>query len=354
MNERRFETDVAIVGAGPVGLFAVFELGMLGLRARLVDSLAAVGGQCQALYPEKPIYDIPAYPKILAGELVARLEEQAAPFKPAYHLDQRVETLAARPDGGWRIGTSAGTEIACGAVVIAAGVGAFGPNRPPLDGLATYEGQGPGVGVHYMVGRRADFRGKRLVIAGGGDSALDWTLALADLAERIYVVHRRDKFRAAPDSVAQLRRLAEDPASPVELVVPYQLHALHGRAGRLEAVEVATLDGDRRLLEADALLPFFGLSMNLGPIAQWGLELERGTLVVDPETCETSTPGIYAIGDIAHYPGKLKLILSGFSEAALAAHAIYHRLNPETPLHWEYSTTKGVPGFADTDGGDSA
>ena len=347
MSESRIETDVVIVGAGPVGLFAVFELGMLGLRARLVDSLAGVGGQCQALYPEKPIYDIPGYPRILAGELIERLAEQAAPFKPGYHLEQRVEQLHPLGGGRYRVVTSAGTEIDCGAVIVAAGVGAFGPNRPPLDGLRDYESQGPGAGVHYLVSRREDFRDKRLVIAGGGDSALDWTLSLSELARKIYVVHRRDKFRAAPESVREMRRLADDPGSPVELVVPYQLHGLDGSDGRLTGVDVATLDGDVRRLEADALLPFFGLSMNLGPIAEWGLDLERGSVKADPATCETSTSGIYAIGDIATYPGKLKLILSGFSEAALAAHAIYARLNPDTPLHWEHSTTKGVPGFAE-------
>lgn len=346
MGETRHETDVVIVGAGPVGLFAIFELGMLGLRAHVVDSLAAIGGQCQALYPEKPIYDIPAYPHILAGELVERLHEQVAPFKPVYHLDQRVETVAPQGGGRWFVGTSQGVEIDCGAVVVAAGVGAFGPNRPPLNGLLDYEGQGPGVGVHYMVGRREDFRDKRLVIAGGGDSALDWTLSLAELAQKIYVVHRRDKFRAAPENVQRMRELAAAEDAKVELVVPYQLHGLAGSAGRLEGVDVATLEGEVRRLEADALLPFFGLSMNLGPIADWGLNLERNTIVVDPATCESSTPGIFAVGDIATYPGKLKLILSGFSESALAAHAVYKRLHPDEPLHWEYSTSRGVPGFS--------
>jgi len=345
MSHADYRTDVVIIGAGPVGLFAVFELGMLNIHAHVVDSLDAVGGQCQALYPEKPIYDIPGYPRVLGGELVDRLREQAAPFHPIYHLGQRVERLRANVDGGWMVETSKGTRIACTAVVIAAGVGAFGPNRPPLPGLAQYEGAGPGVGVHYMVGRREDFRGKRVVIAGGGDSALDWTLSLAELAERIYLVHRRDKFRAAPDSVARMRALADDPDSNVELVVPYQLHGLEGAAGRLTAVTVQTLDGEERRLEADALLPFYGLSMNLGPIADWGLNLERNIIAVDPATCATSTPGIYSIGDIAGYPGKLKLILCGFSEAAMAAHDIFGRVHPDKVLHWEYSTTKGVPGL---------
>ena len=340
-----FETDVVIIGAGPVGLFAVFELGMLKIRAHLVDALAAAGGQCQALYPEKPIYDIPAYPKIMAGDLVDKLKAQAAPFEPTYHLGQRVEALT--PTGNqWLVTTSDGSRIRCTAVIIAAGVGAFAPKRPPLADLTTYENQGPGVGVHYMVGAREDFRDKRIVIAGGGDSALDWTLSLADIAEKIYVVHRRDKFRAAPDSVAKTRELAADPASPVELVVPYQLAGLEGSDGRLEAVKVATLDDAVRTLEADALLPFFGLSQNLGPIAEWGLNLDRNLITVDPATCETSLPAVHALGDIATYAGKLKLILCGFSEAAMASHAIFGRVYPDDVLHWEYSTSKGIPGAA--------
>ncbi|MDH3472937.1 MAG: NAD(P)/FAD-dependent oxidoreductase [Rhodospirillales bacterium] len=332
------ETDVVIVGAGPVGLFAVFELGMLKIRAHLVDSLDAAGGQCVALYPEKPIYDIPGYPRIMAGELIEQLQRQAAPFEPVYHLGQRVEQVT-REGEGWRVETSAGTRIACRALVIAAGCGAFGPNRPPLAGIEDYEGKS----VHYMVTRREIFRGKRVVIAGGGDSALDWTLSLAELAEKIYVVHRRPKFRGAPDSVAQMHRLAEE-GDTVELVVPYQLHGLEGHDGALEAVVVHTLKGEERRLPADHLLAFFGLSMNLGPIAEWGLELERHLIVVDPATCQTSTPGIFAIGDINSYPGKLKLILAGFSEAAMAAHAIHPLVHPGEELHWEYSTTKGLPG----------
>ena len=339
------QTDVVIVGAGPVGLFAVFELGMLRIRAHVVDALAETGGQCRALYPEKPIYDIPGYPEIQAGALVDKLERQAAPFRPTYHLGQRVETLTPLDGGGWLVTTSTGTRIACTAVLIAAGVGAFAPKRPPLAGLATYENQGPGVGVHYMVGRREAFRGKRIVIAGGGDSALDWTLSLAEVAARIYVVHRRDRFRAAPETVAKMRELADDPESPVELVVPYQLAGVFGANGALTGVTVTTLDGETRHLDADALLPFFGLAQSLGPIAEWGLNLERNLIAVDPATCETNVPGVYAIGDIATYPGKLKLILCGFSEAAMAAHAIFPRVYPDDVLHWEYSTTKGVVGL---------
>ena len=333
------ETDVAIVGAGPVGLFAVFECGMLGLDCHLIDTLEAVGGQCVALYAEKPIYDIPGIPKLMAGELVERLAAQAAPFAPVYHLSQQV--VALEPDGrGWRLETSQGTRIEARAVMIAAGVGAFGPHRPRLAGIERFEGKS----VFYMVARREDFRDKRVVIAGGGDSALDWVLSLAEIAAKIYVVHRRPKFRGAPESVARMQALAETGAV-VEIVVPYQLHALEGRDGALEAVVVATLKGETRRLEADVLLPFYGLSTNLGPIADWGLELEHHDIVVDPATCETNKAGIFAIGDIAAYPGKLKLILSGFSEAAMAAHAIYKLVHPDQELHWEYSTTKGVPGL---------
>ena len=338
MPNATHSTDVVIVGAGPVGLFAIFELGMLKIRCHVVDALDAAGGQCVALYPEKPIYDIPGYPVIMAGDLIAQLQRQAAPFAPVFHLDQRVETVTRRGEG-WRLETAAGTRIDCRAIVIAAGCGAFGPNRPPLPGIAAYEGRS----VHYMVTRREAFRGKRIAIAGGGDSAVDWTLSLAGLAERIYVIHRRPKFRAAPDSVAKMQLLAEADG-PVEIVVPYQLHGLEGRDGALEAVVVRTLEGEERRLPADHLLAFFGLSMSLGPIARWGLGLDHHHIVVDPATCQTSEAGIFAIGDITTYPGKLKLILSGFSEAAMAAHAIHPLVYPDEALHWEYSTTKGLPG----------
>ena len=331
-------TDVAIVGAGPVGLFAVFECGMLGLRCHVIDTLDAVGGQCTALYPEKPIYDIPGYPVIMAGELIAQLHEQAAPFAPVYHLGQQVPSVT-RTGEGWRLETSTGAQIDSHAVIIAAGSGAFGPNRPPLSGIEEFEGKS----VFYMVTRREAFRDQCVVIAGGGDSALDWVLSLAEVARKIYVVHRRPKFRGAPETVARMQALAEQ-GDVVELVVPYQLHALEGRDGRLEAVVVRTLQGEPRRLEADVLLPFFGLSMNLGPIAAWGLTLDDHHIVIDPATCQTNAPGVYAIGDIVSYPGKLKLILCGFSEAAMAAHAIYKIVNPDKELHWEYSTTKGVPG----------
>ncbi len=332
------QTDVAIIGAGPVGLFAVFECGMLGLKCHVVDALGTPGGQCSALYPEKPIYDIPGYPKIEAAELVQKLEEQAAPFAPCYHFGQQVEALTPLAGGGFRIETSRGTLIEARAVIIAAGVGAFGPNRPPLEGLEDFEGKS----VFYLVSRREAFRGQRIVIAGGGDSAVDWAISLAEIAASVMVVHRRAKFRAAPESAARLDALAK--AGRIELVIPYQLHGLEGKNGALDAVIVADLEGKTKHLAADVLLPFFGLSMNLGPIAQWGLALDHHHIAVTPATCMSSIPGIFAIGDIATYPGKLKLILSGFAEAALAAHAIRPLLHPGEALHFEYSTTKGVPG----------
>ncbi|WP_022728049.1 NAD(P)/FAD-dependent oxidoreductase [Fodinicurvata sediminis] len=339
MSEAPARTDVAIVGAGPVGLFAIFECGMLKMQCHVIDTLEVPGGQCAALYPEKPIYDIPGFPRVGAAELIEQLLEQAAPFEPVYHLDQRVEKLE-RTGDWWRVTTSRGSVVEAKAIILAAGVGAFGPNRPPLENLRAYEG----TSVFYYVTKPEDFRDHSVVIAGGGDSALDWSILLADIARKVYVVHRRAKFRGAPDSVAKLHALAE--AGRIELVVPYQLHRLEGHDGELQAVVVRDFDDVERRLEADRLLPFFGLSMDLGPIRDWGLDLDRQTLTVDPFTCETNLPGIHAIGDVASYRNKLKLILSGFSEAATAAHAIHPRVHPDEELHWEYSTTKGVPGRA--------
>lgn len=330
------DTDIAIIGAGPVGLFAVFQCGMLKMRSVLIDALGEVGGQCSALYPEKPIYDIPAHPAIEAGALITQLERQISPFAAPRLLGQRVEKLSGEP-GNFTLTTDTGETINAKAVLIAAGAGAFGPNRPPLEGLPAYEATGA---VQYYVRRREDFRNKRVVIAGGGDSAVDWALALKDIAQ-VAVVHRRPKFRAAPEMADQLDTAAK--RGEIEMVIPYQLHALHGTNGTLTGVEVATLQGETRLLPADILLPFFGLSMDLGPIATWGLGLEKSHLRIDPATCQTSTPGIFAIGDVVTYPGKLKLILQGFSEAAVAAHAMHAIVHPNEALHFEYSTTKGVP-----------
>src|SRR5216684_4172962 len=329
--------DVAIIGAGPVGLFMVFECGMLDMRCHLFDALPAPGGQCAALYPEKPIYDIPGYPRINAAELVERLGEQAAPFAPVFHLGHPVIRLEAAGEG-FVVENAGGVRVAARAVVIAAGAGAFGPNRPPLPGIEAFEERS----VFYLVRRREDFRGRHIVIAGGGDSAVDWALSLAEIAERVMVVHRRARFRAAPQSAARLQQMAEE--GRIELVIPYQLHALEGEGGQLSAVLVADLAGRTRRLAADCLLPFFGLATDLGPLAAWQLDLDQHRISVDPATCTTSRPGIFALGDVAAYPGKLKLILSGFAEAALAAHAIHPLVYPGEALHFEYSTMKGVPG----------
>lgn len=342
-------TDVVVVGAGPVGLSAVFQCGMLRLRCHVVDALEGPGGQLTALYPEKPIYDIPGFPSIAAGDLVERLLDQAAPFQPQFHFSHRavaLERVAAPPGADdsheagsarWRLTTDRGLVLEAPAVILAAGAGAFGPNRPPLAGLEAYEGRS----VFYMVSRREAFRGQRVVIAGGGDSAVDWAVSLSDLAARVMVVHRRPKFRCAPESAARLEQLAADGA--LDLVIPYQLKALEGDDGRLAAVIVADLDGGERRLEADVLLPFFGLATDLGPLLDWGLDITQHQIPVDQATARTNQPGLYAIGDVARYPGKRKLILTGFAEASAAAHAAFADCHPGEALHFEHSTTTGVP-----------
>lgn len=338
-------TDITIIGAGPVGLFAIFEAGMLKMRCHVVDTLDFTGGQCTALYPEKPIYDIPGHPKIDAAELIHQLELQAAPFAPTYHLGQQVVGMKQEASGEWTVTTrnasgSKGVSITSKAVIIAAGCGAFGPNRPPMEGIEQYEGHS----VFYMVKSREAFRGRRVVIAGGGDSAVDWAISLAELAESVQLVHRRPKFRAAPESVSRLDELTK--SGKVEMVVPYQLQALEGSGTQISSVIVRTLEGEDRALPADVLLPFFGLAMELGPIAEWGLNLDKSHIGVNATTLETNKKGIFAIGDIAHYPGKLKLILCGFSEAAMAAHAAREVVYPGESFHFEYSTTKGIGGIA--------
>jgi thioredoxin reductase (NADPH) len=331
------QTDVAIIGAGPVGLFAVFQCGMLGFKSHVIDALPQIGGQCSALYPEKPIYDIPGYPQIKAIDLIDALTEQAKVFNPVYHLGEQVVSLEKLEDGSFYLTTNKQTHIKAKAILLAAGVGAFGPNRPPLKDIENYEEKS----VFYTVLRPHLFEGKKIVIAGGGDSAVDWAIALSALAQKVYLVHRRDKFRAAPASLEKIKDLHKQ--GSIELVVPYQLTDLEGENGILQKVWVESLEGEKRALEADCLLPFYGLSMTLGPILEWGLNMEKSHIAIVPNTCETNIKGIYAIGDIATYPHKLKLILCGFSEAALAAHAIYNLIHPDKPLHFEYSTTKGLP-----------
>jgi len=338
MSGEPIKTDVIIVGAGPTGIFAVFELGLLDIKAHLVDILDRPGGQCTELYPEKPIFDIPGLPMVTGQDLVDRLMEQSKPFEPQFHLGQMASTLEKTPDGKWRMTTDVGTVLEAPVVVVAAGGGSFTPKRPPLAGIEDYEGKS----VFYAVRRMDDFRGKDVVIAGGGDSALDWTLNLQPLARSLTLVHHRDGFRAAPDSVNKMKALVEQGAMKFEIA---NISGLKGGAGQLEAVTLKSKDGERDIA-CDRLLPFFGLTMKLGPVAEFGLNLHENLIPVDTEKFETSVPGIFAIGDINTYPGKLKLILCGFSEAALAAHAIHPRVHPGQALHFEYSTTTGVPGAA--------
>jgi thioredoxin reductase (NADPH) len=329
-------TDLVIIGAGPTGLFSIFEAGMLKIKCHVIDTLENVGGQCLALYPEKPIYDIPAHPKVLASELIELLEAQAAPFHPTYHLNQRVDKITKNADESFLIETSKNTKINCKAIIIAAGCGAFGANRPPLDGIEKFEGKS----IFYSVRSKAEFAGKNVVIAGGGDSAVDWTIALSDIAKKVYVVHRRDKFRCAPESADKMKKLAE--LGKIEMVIPFQLDGLEGSDGKLSAVLVKDFDGNVKKLEADYLLPFFGLAMELGPIANWGLNLHKNHIEVDPSTMQSSQKGIYAIGDIATYKNKLKLILSGFAEGATACHDLRKIVHPNEVFHFEYSTSKGL------------
>ncbi len=331
------ETDIAVIGAGPVGLFAVFACGQLGMRCAVIDALADPGGQLTALYPEKPIYDIPGRPTVRADALVDDLMAQAAPYDPVYLMGQKADRLVEDDDGRFRIGTDSGDTVSAKAIIIAAGAGAFGPNRPPLDGIEDFENQG----VFYHVRRRDQFADKRVVIAGGGDSAVDWALSLAEVAKSVTVIHRRDAFRAVPANVAAMKA---DPR--IELLVPYQLRGLIGKAPALSGLRVAKIGGDETTIDADALIALFGLASDLRPLSGWGVEVAGKSIPVNPATCETSRPGIHAIGDVAAYDGKLKLILSGFAEAAGAAHAAYNRVFPDVPLHFEHSTTRGVPGAA--------
>jgi thioredoxin reductase (NADPH) len=329
-------TDLVIIGAGPTGLFAVFEAGMLKIKSHVIDTLETIGGQCLALYPEKPIYDIPAHPSILASELISKLEEQILPFNPTFHLNQLVEKITKQPDGSFLVTTSKNTQINCKAIIIAAGCGAFGFNRPPLDNIEEFEGKS----VFYAVKSKHEFANKNVVIAGGGDSAVDWALSLANIAKKVYVVHRRDKFRCAPESAEQMKELAK--SGKIEMVIPFQLEGLEGNDGKLSHVLVKDFDNNVKKLEADYLLPFFGLAMELGPIANWGLNLHKHHIEVDFSTMKTSEEGIYAIGDIATYKNKLKLILTGFAEAASACHDIYKIVHPNEVFHFEYSTSKGT------------
>jgi thioredoxin reductase (NADPH) len=325
------EKDVVIVGAGPVGLFAVFELGLLDLGCALIDILDKPGGQCAELYPEKPIYDIPGYPVITGEGLVERLLEQIKPFHPSFHLGTMVETLTREADGRFRLTTDRGEAFLAKVVVIAAGGGSFQPKRPPVPGIEAYEGSS----VFYSVRRMEDFRDQDLLIAGGGDSALDWTLNLQPLAKSLTLVHRREEFRAAPDSINKMRALLD--AGKINFRMG-QVSGLKGEGGVLTAATVKGKDGESDVA-CTRMLPFFGLTMKLGPVADWDINLNENLIPVDTEKFETSEPGIFAIGDINTYPGKLKLILCGFHEAALMAQAAVHIVNPDKRIVFQYTTS---------------
>jgi thioredoxin reductase (NADPH) len=324
-------TDVIIVGAGPVGLFAVFELGLLDLKCHLIDILDRPGGQCAELYPEKPIYDIPGWPSISAQGLVDKLLEQIAPFQPEFTFGRMVSSLERLGDGGFRIITDDDEVFEARVVVIAAGGGSFQPKRPPIPGIEAYEGGS----VFYSVRRMEDFRGHDLLVVGGGDSALDWTLNLQPLAKRVTLVHRRPEFRAAPDSVNKMQALRD--ANLLDLRIG-QVTGLSGRDGQLASATIKGPDGEIEI-PCTRMLPFFGLTMKLGPIAEWGLDLHENLIPVDTERFETSVPGIFAIGDINWYPGKLKLILSGFHEAALMAQAAKRLVSPGERIVFQYTTS---------------
>ncbi len=326
---------VGIIGAGPCGLFSIFQCGIFGLKTEVFDILPHVGGQCCALYPEKFIYDIPGLPKIKAKDLIENLMLQSCHFSPSFHFNQQVTSID-KDGADFIIKTSTNTTARVNAIIIAAGAGAFGPQRPPLLNIEKFEQKS----IFYSIYDPQSFLGKRVVIAGGGDSAIDWALHLASIAKSVQLVHRRDKFRAHQSSVDQLNNLVQ--SGHIELVTPYQLHSIQGdeHHGRLHIVNVQHTDGSIRSLEADVLLPFFGLSMNLGPILEWGLNIDKNHIPVNPTTCETNIPGVFAIGDIVSYPHKQKLILSGFSEGASAAKAIWHYLHPGQSQHFEHSTTK--------------
>jgi thioredoxin reductase (NADPH) len=334
MNES-IKTDVVIVGAGPAGLFAVFELGLLDIRAHLIDILPKPGGQCAELYPEKPIYDIPGFAKVSGQGLVDALMRQIEPFHPTFHFDEMVESLEVLGNAEaplFRLGTNGGLNFECKSIIVAAGGGSFQPKKPPIPGIEAFEN----TSVVYAVRKMEDFRGKHVVIAGGGDSALDWTLNLQPVAKHLTLVHRRDDFRGAPHSVKAMRELVA--AERMDLRIG-QITALTGEAGELFSITLKDSGGGSQEIPCQKLIPFFGLTMKLGPVANWGLNLHENLVPVDTGTFETNVPGIFAIGDINHYPGKLKLILCGFHEGALAAQKIYHYVFPGKRLTFQYTTS---------------
>ena len=330
-------TDICIIGAGPVGLFAVFEAGLLKLRCHVVDALPQVGGQLSEIYPKKPIYDIPGFPEVLAGDLVQNLMKQIEPFHPSFTLGERVETFEKLDDGSFHLVTTDGTDIHCKVVAIAGGLGSFEPRKPAIENLTDFEG---GKGVYYMVRDPEQFRDQKIVIAGGGDSALDWTIFLADVAKEVALVHRGTTFRGAADSAEKVQKLHD--AGKVRLVLSSNVTHVHGN-GRLNAVTITANNGEPEQVPVDAFVPLFGLTPKLGPIADWGLGIDENAVEVNTMDYSTSVPGIFAIGDINTYPGKLKLILCGFHEAALMAQGAFKYINPDKKYVLKYTTVNGVP-----------
>ena len=328
------ETDIAIIGAGPTGLFAVFEAGLLKLRCHLIDSLPQPGGQLTEIYPKKPIYDIPGYPSVLAGELIDNLMKQIEPFKPGFTLGERVESLEKTNDGKWLLSTSRNTTIKSAVVVIAAGLGSFEPRKPAIPELANYEYKG----VDYIIKDPTIYQSKKIVIAGGGDSALDWTIYLSNIAEHITLVHRRKEFRGAPDSVDKVLSLAQE--GKIDLITEAEVTALKGETV-LQSLHIKHDTKGEITIDADYFIPLFGLSPKLGPIAEWGLNLDKNDIHVNTFDYQTNIPGIYAIGDINTYPGKLKLILCGFHEATLMCQSAFHHVYPDKKLSFKYTTVMG-------------
>ncbi|MFC7523261.1 NAD(P)/FAD-dependent oxidoreductase [Parapedobacter sp. GCM10030251] len=338
LADDHISTDICIIGAGPVGLFAVFEAGLLKMRCHLIDALPQVGGQLSEIYPHKPIYDIPGYPAISAQELVDNLMEQIQPFQPSFTLGERVETLDRQADGSYLVVGSENTVIHAQVIVIAGGLGSFEPRKPEIPGLTDFEGRG----VAYMVKNPEHYRDKRIVIAGGGDSALDWTVFLSDVARQVTLIHRSDSFRGAPDSAEKVFALAA--SGKIQLLLQSNLSSVRGN-GVLSQVGVTDKHKQEQFIETDALIPLFGLSPKLGPIADWGLSIDKSAIAVDTKDYSTGVERIYAIGDINTYPGKLKLILCGFHEAALMAQSAFKYVHPEQKLSFKYTTVNGVNAF---------
>ena len=335
---KTIETDIIIIGAGPVGLFAVFEAGLLKMRCHLIDALPHPGGQLMEIYPKKPIYDIPGYPSVLAGDLVKNLMEQILPFNPGFSLSERAETVEKQEDGRWCVTTSHGTKHIAPVIFIAGGLGCFEPRKPPIDNIEYFEDKG----VEYFVRNPEFFKNRRVVIAGGGDSALDWTIYLADVARELTLVHRRTEFRGAPDSVEKVLELAKD--GKIKLITNAQVIGLNGN-GQLKGVVVQHDTEGEIKLDTDYFVPLFGLTPKLGPIADWGLAIDKGAIEVNTTDYSTNVPGIYAIGDINTYPGKLKLILCGFHEATLACQSAFKVARPDQKLSFKYTTVTGIEGL---------